>query len=112
MRAPPYVTVEGQSYLSDIPLTTFGEMAAQHVTARCTEARSDISFRIVLEQASEREALTMPRSFILARTLAFLSARSVPNLGHDHLERSNYLLLLPGSHGSDGAAQPMRTSLV
>lgn len=49
MTAPRYVVYEGQTYLSSEPLT-FQAMASKPNSISCKEARSDISFRIVLEQ--------------------------------------------------------------
>jgi hypothetical protein len=49
MRIPPYIIVEGQSYLTDNPLTSFQDLRARPNSHRCTEASSDIGFRIVLE---------------------------------------------------------------
>jgi hypothetical protein len=45
----PFVILEGQSYLTDKPLTSFQDLRARPNSTRCTEAKSDISFRIVLE---------------------------------------------------------------
>jgi serine/threonine protein kinase len=50
MTAARSVVVEGQSYLTAEPLTSFREMADNRISVKCIEAHNDITFRIVLEQ--------------------------------------------------------------
>jgi serine/threonine protein kinase len=50
MIVPPSVIVEGQSYLSVEPLTSFQEVAANRHIVKCTDVLPDVTFRIVLEQ--------------------------------------------------------------